>query len=338
LPYAKRVAGHFGTVHHEGWIYGRDYLPGLKEVIASLEDLSLASEQVMLLHAAKMARERGVSLVLTGEGGIDEYMGSGTYMFMFNALRGKWSKLRRSPLFFRKFLFWTMERLKYGRPDGECYSYPREWLWWLAKDSGLFLMEGMMMSEMFLRRLMSGDFLKAHRGASPVRYWDPCYAEIREALPNAELMQEMAYCDWRTLISDILNMEDDKLGSALGMDIWPAIDPSLAEFLFRIPAEMKVAGGESKQLFKKAMDGKVPHDIAYRKKGGFSTVMVKFFHDEYPRYLRDAIEDSNLKASGVFNMERVEELIRLHESGKVDYTWPLLGLLMLFLWHRRWIE
>jgi hypothetical protein len=50
------------------------------------------------------------------------------------------------------------------------------------------------------------------------------------------------------------------------------------------------------------------------------------------------MEGSTLKDSGYLNMPRIVEIIQLHESGKVDHTWPLMSILMLFMWHKRWIE
>lgn len=338
MKHARAVAEHFGTAHHEAFLYGRDYLAGLREVVDRMEDVSQASEQVMLLAAVKMARDAGVPVALTGEGGIDEYMGSGTYMLIFNALRGKWGKLRKLPLFLRKLLFLLAERLKFDRSDAECYSFRRAWLWLLANNRELFLMEGLVMNEVFLRGMLSEELRQTCRDASPYRFWETCYREIYEAVPKPDQMQKMSYCDWRTLVPDILNMECEKLGGAYGVDVRPAINPELARFLFRIPGEMKVAGGESKQLFKKAMDGIIPHEIAYRRKGGFSTVMEKFFHDNFAAFLREEMEGSALREAGLLHMPRIMEIIEMHESGRVDHTWLLLSLLMLFMWHRRWME
>lgn len=338
LPYARLVAERFGTTHREAWMFGRDFMPALEEVINSMEDLSLASEQVMLLFAIKMAKKAGVPVILSGEGGLEEYTGSGTYAFLFNTLGGKWAKIRKMPLIARKMLFRAAEILKFNRRAAKCYDFTREWLWLLANNRELYLQDGMLMNELFMRTLFTNDFMKTHGAASPYHFYATLYKEIYATLPAPDRMQVFGYCDWRGLIGDILNMEVEKLGAAHNVDVRPAIDPAFAEFLFRIPGEARIAGGEPRRLFKKAMEGKVPREILERKKAGFSSGLEKFIHDTTPRALRQALEGSALQAAGHFNAGRIAEMLQLHESGKADYTWPILALLMLHMWHKRWIQ
>src|SRR5216684_668027 len=76
LPYARTVAQHLNSVHHEVLVSERDFFDSLPRLIWHEDEPIVWPSSVSLYFVAKLARER-VTVVLTGEGA-DETLGGYT--------------------------------------------------------------------------------------------------------------------------------------------------------------------------------------------------------------------------------------------------------------------
>jgi asparagine synthase (glutamine-hydrolysing) len=89
----------------------------------------------------------------------------------------------------------------------------------------------------------------------------------------------------------------------------PFLDLEVANFARRLPHELKIRGGITKYLLKKALEPVLPLDIIYRRKKGFGTPVGKWFRSERLR-----------PHGGKF----LEEKLATHRSGVADerlYLW-----------------
>lgn len=90
----------------------------------------------------------------------------------------------------------------------------------------------------------------------------------------------------------------------------PFLDLEVANFARRLPHELKIRGGVTKYLLKKALEPLLPLDIVYRKKKGFGTPVGEWFRSE------------RLKPRG--DGKLLDEKLAAHRSGLADerlYLW-----------------
>ncbi|CAG1013855.1 partial asparagine synthase (glutamine-hydrolysing), partial [Anaerolineae bacterium] len=147
--------------------------------------------------------------------------------------------------------------------------------------------------------------------------------------PTREPLARVQYLDIKTyLVGDILT-KVDRASMAHALEVRePLLDHKLVEWASRLPASLKLQGGEGKYVFKKAMEPYLPNDILYRKKMGFAIPLASWFRGPLKEKVRSAILGPVLAQTGYFNADYLRELVDQHQSGLRDYSTPLWTLLM----------
>jgi len=118
----------------------------------------------------------------------------------------------------------------------------------------------------------------------------------------------------------------------------PYLDHRLVEFAFSLPSSMKLRGSTGKYILKKAAAKYLPKEIINRKKMGFGVPLASWFRKELKPLLVDTLHSEKFKKRGYFNTTKSEEVLQEHMNGKKDHHLLLYGLLLVELWHRRFID
>jgi asparagine synthase (glutamine-hydrolysing) len=135
-------------------------------------------------------------------------------------------------------------------------------------------------------------------------------------------------------------MRVDKIGMAHSIEARvPFLDHRLVEFIMTIPPNIKVPSKNlSKNVLKKAVEPILPHEIINRKKQGFWAPVNEWLRNEWFSYAKATITSSSLINSGIFNTKFIEQILARHKSGKSDHGLEIYTLLMLSLWHERFMK
>lgn len=196
-------------------------------------------------------------------------------------------------------------------------------------------------------RNMSLDFKikRTLRGLSYAQaYWNPVWlsplepAEIQELFQEKtdieELYSEALHC-WhespasnlvdRTLLfytrlylQDNILPKVDRTSMMESLEVRsPLLDIDLVDFVRRIPSRWKIQGGETKCLFKTALEGMVPERILSRRKKGFGIPLTQWLKEAWPEWAPQSLLKGR---EGSFTERMAEE----HLAGKADHR--------LFLW------
>ena len=107
------------------------------------------------------------------------------------------------------------------------------------------------------------------------------------------------------------------------------MDHELVEWLASLPSELKIRGGESKFLLKKAMETRLPDDVVYRPKMGFAVPLARWFRGPLRERVRRALDGGgDLAGCGMFNPATLARIADEHLSGARDHGTPIWTLLM----------
>ena len=101
---------------------------------------------------------------------------------------------------------------------------------------------------------------------------------------------------------------------------------------------MKLAGGETKAIFKKAVQPLLGDKLTYRKKQMFTVPVGEWFRQALAGYCREVLLDGRLDGRGIFNMRKVAEMIESHIAGERNYTRQLRALISLEIWFRLFVD
>jgi len=101
---------------------------------------------------------------------------------------------------------------------------------------------------------------------------------------------------------------------------------------------MKIAGNETKYIFKQAVKDLIPEEVMTRPKQGFGIPIPKWINQELRGTIRDTLSDPSTRRRGYFDYSYIDVLLNEHERGRRDHSKALWALLMLELWHRRFLD
>ena len=118
----------------------------------------------------------------------------------------------------------------------------------------------------------------------------------------------------------------------------PFLDQKLMEFAARLPVEYKMRNFVKKYILKKAVTGILPKENIVRKKMGFGMPVGNWFRGNMKEFLIETILSKRSCNRNYFNMSVISGMLQDHVKNKADYSLQLWSLLMLEMWHQRFID
>lgn len=145
---------------------------------------------------------------------------------------------------------------------------------------------------------------------------------LPDSTPLERRMKEMVNLNFRWFMQTLLDRKD-RMSMYSGLEVRvPFCDHRIAEYLYRIPWEMKDHNGFEKGLLRKAMEGWLPEQILWRKKSPYPKTHDPRYLELMKRRLDDLLAD---RQAPVWSLIRPGEA-RAVASSEMD--WPWYGQLM----------
>jgi asparagine synthase (glutamine-hydrolysing) len=333
LPYARTVAQHLNSVHHEVFVSRADFFGALPKLIWHEDEPIAWPSSVSLFFVAQLARER-VKVVLTGEGSDETLGGYSRYAFTL-----------KNMAFDRVFRGLVPRSIRRGIRDSIGAS---TWINATArrKLSHTFLgLDGESWTSFYFDNffsafnhkdqtdLLSDELNHEIKAGSAYRsvlgYWEKS---------SGELLQRLLYTDIKTYLVELLMKQDNMSMAASVESRVPFLDHVLVEWATRVPASIQIRGTAGKQILKKAMEDLLPHSIIYRPKLGFPTPWSGWLAGAQLDDIEHLLLEPRSMNRGFFRRAAVERLFREHRARYRDHYDRIWRLLNLELWHRVCLE
>jgi asparagine synthase (glutamine-hydrolysing) len=318
--YAETVAARYRTNHHVDRIESDDF--DLIDTLARLYDEPYADSSAIPTYRVCQLARRHVTVALSGDGGDESFGGYRRYRMhlaeerfrsavplamrraVFGALGRAYPKLDWAPRMFRAKT--TFEAL--SRTSVEAYFHSVS----VLSDT--------------LRRDLYSPRLRTELGGYQARDVLQRHARAADTDDPLALIQ---YLDLKTYLVGDINTKVDRASMAHSLEVRePLMDHPLVEWMATLPSDLKMRGGESKFLLKKAMEGRLPEEVLYRPKMGFAVPLARWFRGPLRERVRQALEGGELASSGLFNPSFLKRLADEHASGLRDRSAPIWSLLM----------
>lgn len=319
-PYAREVARAFGTEHHE-LILEPDVVDILDDLAWYLDEPFGDSSAIPTYMVSKLASEH-VTVVLSGDGGDELFAGYERYLWELRDRRRE--RLIPAPL--RHLLGAVGGRMKEGMRG-------RNFLRNLGLEGAQrYLAKNCLFRGEEKRALFSDEVVEQVLAHDHWRERDDFFKRADDWLSALQLLDINHY-----LPQDILT-KVDRMSMAASIEARaPLLDHKLVEFALTIPPEYRLKNGSSKHILKQAMRGILPDDIIDRRKQGFAVPLGRWFRGELNTQVRELLLSPSSRARGIFNPERLERLLALHESGR-PLDLQLWTLLSFELWCRTFLD
>lgn len=320
--YARMIADRFNTEHHEFSLKPLDFFESVDKLLEHCEEPVDEPAGIALYQLSVLARQH-VKVVLTGEG-MDELMGGYPIyrkMLLLNriyplarALGGKTAAdfIERfvSSETALKYLDWATQPLETRYQSVNCR-----------------------LTERIKKRMYPGSNMGGHAGLNAY------FATLFRRFQNGTALQKMSAVDIEGWMPDCLLLRSDKMSMAASIELRvPFLDHSFVEFCLSLPDNEKIRSKVQKYLLRTTMTDILPREILTRKKKGFPVPIAKWFRGELFSPLRDILSDRKSRERGYVSPNYVEEILKRHAAGVEDHSIRLFYLLVLEMWHRKYID
>ncbi len=325
LPYAREVAEQIRSNHREFTVQ-----PNVESLISELvwhfDEPFADSSAIPTYYVSKTTRE-AVKVALSGDGGDEIFAGYSRYYV--DSLE---QYLRKGSRFIKPYL---LGRLAGAMPE---WVKGRNMIGHLALDP----------AEAYARK-HSHDLFS--REAKKLLYSGP----VREELADFDVYQifrdyyedndatnpldRALYVDLKTYLVDDILVKVDRMSMANSLEVRaPLLDHHVIEFMATLPPSFKIRFGTRKYILKKTMSHKFSRSLLARKKHGFTVPLAEWLSHELRGMVESHIFDPNARCRSYFDVGYLWKIWSDHLNGVRDHSHMIWMVLMLELWHRRFIN
>ena len=328
LPYAKKVA-KFLNVDLNIVTVNSNILNYLEKMIYNLDEPQGDPAALNVLLISQLAKEHGIKVLLSGAGGDDIFTGYRRHYAINYECYWKWL-----PQAIRKKIQWLSRQLpqqySFSRRLSKAFHYAG------FEESARLVSYFYWLDPKWLPIILSNEILAKLEDFNPAQ---PLLTTLANLNNEVGVVDRMLYLECKHFLADHNLNYTDKMGMAAGVEIRvPLLDLDLIEFVTNLPEHYKQRGRESKWIFKKAMEGVLPHDIIYRPKTGFGAPLRYWLRNELKGMVNDMLSVANLAKVGIFNPLGVEKLLLQDSLGVIDASYPIFTILCIQMWHQIFVS
>jgi asparagine synthase (glutamine-hydrolysing) len=332
----REVAGKVGSIHSIAAITHDNIAASFPEVLWHTETPLVRTAPAPMYHLAKLTKDSGIKVVLTGEGADELFLGYD----LFKEVSVRRFCLRQPASLGRQRLldrlypelmsqgrggeFWRRFFLQAGSPSDPLFSHiPRFML--SARAREFYAPE-------FKSGLGEIDVLGELRASLPARYFG--WSSLNQA----------AYLEMTTLLSPyLLSSQGDRMSMAHGVEgRFPFLDHRLFEFAAALPTGSRLRGLREKEILRRWASRILPPRIKERRKQPYRAPdSPSFFGPNAPEWVGDHLTADSLRRVGVFSPTSVDGLVRRCRSGLATgfrENQAIIGVLSTQLLHHQFIE
>jgi asparagine synthase (glutamine-hydrolysing) len=340
-PFARAIAAHLGTAHHETMLTAADaqsLIPSLPELYS---EPFADSSQLPTHLVCREARRSGLTVALSGDGGDELFGGYNRYVWGPRI----WSRLAWLP--------WPLRRLL----GQVILSLPP--LGWDALGAALPIHQIGHKAHKLAERLGTvRDADDLYR--SLVSEWRDPAALLQPDSDGHSIREPGSPLDWplpavlscdpvaRMMATDTLNYlpndiltKVDRAAMAISLETRaPFLDHRVAELAWRLPMAMKIqprrGGFTTKWALRQILHKYVPRELFERPKAGFGMPIGQWLRGPLRPWAEDLLYPVAMQRQGFLRPEPIQQLWHQHLSGRFDHTTRLWTVLMWQAWLEKW--
>lgn len=312
--WAKMVAEHIGSEHH-AYVTGLDLVEKMPLFLQYLEQ-PLFDNSILPTYLVSQIAHEQVKVVLAGDGGDEPFFG---YEWTRRALT--------LPRWLPRLPFWGWQ---WAYRTGKTGLILRA-LFDVSHDSDARYLRRMTVSQALRYALYTNDYQRELQG-DPIKI-------LLKSLHQYEGGERFAYTDLQWYLPEDVLFKVDRMSMAHGLEVRvPLLDHSLLEWEMRLPINMRFRNGSGKYLLRKVASRYLPAEILKPRKQGFTIPIGEWLRGDLGRWAERLFASDRFKQRGILKSEKVLELLRLHQNGKLELGHRLWSFIVLEMWFRSWMD
>lgn len=311
--YAKQVAAHIGSDHHEFIVEQKDAIE-IVEKITRIYDEPYADSSAIPTYLVSQLAKKEVTVALSGDGGDELFMGYGFYY---------WARRLNNPLIrtCRKPIAALLRMSGDNRKKRASYmfDYPSN----ARRKSHIFSQEQYYFTEREITSL-----LRQPRALS-------LNEELEYHQRSLSVTEEQSFFDIKNYLPEELLVKTDRASMQHGLEIRvPLLDHRIVEFAAGLSEQLKLKEDTGKYLLKKVLYDFVPKEIFNRPKWGFAIPLQSWLSRDLSYLIDTCLANQVLEECGLVNPEQVSQLKKRFRSGEAYLYNRLWVLIILHKWFK----
>ncbi len=329
--YARMVAAHLGTRHHELRVTPADLFEALPTITGIVDEPFADPSIVPTYLVSRFARER-VKVALGGDGG-DEMLAG------YSTLQAH----RLAPLY--RMLPEPFRRAVVERAAERLPASPR----YMAFDFLLRrFIQGADAPPWRQHQMWTGSLFgesKAAvlhpdvRGATDDGKFEATLADTAAASGATHPLNRILYQDFKLYLEGDILAKTDRASMATSLETRvPFLNRDMLAHLERVPVTLKIRGLTRKYILRKAVKGLLPASIITRRKRGFSIPVAAWLNEDLRSLVHEYLNEARLRREGAFDPAEVATLLDQHARRTRNNAKAIWTILMFQMWRERWLD
>jgi asparagine synthase (glutamine-hydrolysing) len=328
-PYAKAVAQHLGTEHHEHYFSSADAMEVIPSLPEMFDEPFADSSQLPTYLVSKIARQR-VTVALSGDGGDELFAGYTRY----HLAQQIWRQCAWMPRAVRVGLAGALGRVKPAYWDVMAKMIP-------AHKRPPYLSDKMIKLANILP-LNQADFYRNLVGLWPentvLLKQTPYQFEFPSMNGSLNFIESMQFADTMIYLPDDILTKVDRASMAVSLEARvPFLDYRVVEWAWSLPMDMKIRSYQGKWLLRQVLKSYVPDRLMDRPKMGFGVPVGRWLRGPLKDWAYELLSPQQLPQDGLLNRELIMQRFQQHMQGQKQWDASLWTVLMFQAWKQRYL-
>lgn len=330
-PFARAVANHLGTEHHEVRVSAADACTVIPQLPRVYDEPFADSSQIATWFVCRAARSR-VTVALSGDAGDELFGGYNRYLWG----RRLWNNMKHLPTPLRKAIahvatsvpesawnrvgHWMHQRNRLQHLGGKVHRLAHQLSGVHGPDDVYRIAIAQWPAA--INPVLGADAAMLARSPD---LCDP--AGLVEPEQRMMLWDAMGY-----LPDDILTKVDRAAMSHSLETRVPFLDPGVVELAWRLPVDLKIRNGQGKWALRQVLYRHVPRELIERPKSGFAIPLGQWLRGPLREWAESLLDAARLRRGAYLDAAAVRRVWGDHLAGSRDWSARLWCVLMFEAW------
>ena len=325
-PFAKKIAKHLNTDHHEFYCNEVDALKIIHDLPFYYDEPFADSSAVPTIFVSKMAAGT-VKVVISADGGdevffgYDDYNNIERYSNLLNKFNFKFTNKIVSISFKLLSTLYAANSFKKRKFEAgsKIFNTQNEF-----KDSIMFESYTTIADALICKVLKKPTKVKSNYKRNVYNFKD-----------KMSMFLSIDYDKY--LQGDMLTKVDRATMSQSIEGREPLLDHKLMEYCASLPTHYKYYNGEKKKILKDILFEYVPENIFQNKKLGFTIPIYDWLRSDLSILIDENLNEYSINETGIFNTKYILQLVRDFKNDHLPDNTIIWKLIIFQMWYKKWI-
>jgi asparagine synthase (glutamine-hydrolysing) len=324
--YAREVAKHNQTDHHEFRLGYKDILEAFPKVLENTDEPFADSSAVPTYIVSRETRNH-VTVALSGDGGDELFAGYRMYLGEY------WSRYyARIPGFLREGLIAPLVHALPDARDKPGLEMIRRFKKFLRGMSFSFTDRFCGWREIFPFPMRQNLLKKRPDDNVHLKLVRNGVGEHQDAF-GGDTVNLMLYLDVKGLLPGDMLTKVDRMSMVNSLEVRvPFLDHTVVEYVFKLSGNTKLKARGGKYILLETFKELLPSALHRRPKWGFEMPIGAWLRKELRFLIDEYLREDLIQKQDFFNYGVIKGLITDHMNGRQDTSWQLWNLIVFQHW------